>query len=240
MRACKIGSLSLAIGPLVLGWSLAAQQANRFPTPQPPSGPTPRMSDGQPDLSGLWLQPRTVERGKPEMLPSAASIFKQRTENNMRDMPSAQCLPMGTALLTPILNRIVHTPRLLVVLQEVSAGFRQVFLDGRDHPGDLEPTWNGHSIGRWRGDTLVVETVGYNDKGWLDGAGHSRTQKLRVVEEFRRPDLGHLEIQTTIDDPGAYVRPWTIKQIADLAPNEEIQEFICSENNQDLAHLTGK
>jgi hypothetical protein len=198
------------------------------------------MSDGKPDFSGLWLQPRTVERATPEMLPSAASIFRERAESNLKDMPSAQCLPMGIALLTPILNKIVQTPRLLVVLQEASAGFRQVFLDGRDHPKDLEATWKGHSIGSWRGDTLVVETVGYNDRGWLDGAGHPRTEKLRVVEEFRRPDLGHLEIQTTIDDPGAYAKPWITKQVADLAPNEEIQEFICSENNQDLGHLVGK
>ena len=158
----------------------------------------------------------------------------------MKDQPSAQCLPMGVLLLTPILNKIVQTPRLLVVLQEVTAGFRQVFLDGRDHPKDLEPTWNGHSIGQWRGDTLVVETVGYNDRGWLDGAGHPRTARLRVIEEYQRPDLGHLEIKTTFDDPGAYAKPWTAKQVADLAPNEEIQEFLCNENNQDLTHLIGK
>jgi hypothetical protein len=240
MAARKIRSLTLVLLPLLLASILAAQQGDRFPTPKPPVGPTPRTADGKPDFSGVWLQPRTVERGMPEMLPSAASLFKHRLETNLKDMPSAQCLPMGVFLLTPVLNKIVQTERLLVVLQEVTAGFRQVFLDGRDHPKDLEPTWQGHSIGRWRGDTLVVETVGYNDRGWLDGAGHSRTEKLRVIEEFRRPDFGHLEIQTTIDDSGAYVKPWTIKWAADLAPNEEIQEFLCNENNQDLAHLTGK
>ena len=198
------------------------------------------MADGKPDLSGVWLQPRTVERSSPEMLAGAASIFKERVKSNLKDMPSAQCLPMGVSLLTPILNKIIQTPRLLVVLQEVSAGFRQVFLDGRDHPKDVEPTWNGHSIGVWRGDVLVVETIGFNDKGWLDGAGHPRTEKLRVIEEIRRPDLGHLEIQTTIEDPGSYVKSWTIKQVAESAPNQEIQEFVCAENNQDLAHLTDK
>ena len=225
---------------LLFVWTLAGQQANRFPTPAPPSGPTPRTADGKPDFSGIWLQPRTIERGSPEMIPAAASIFRQRVESNMKDQPSAQCLPMGVFLLTPILNKIVQTQRLLVVLQEATAGFRQVFLDGRDHPRDLEPTWNGHSIGKWRGDTLVVETVGYNDRGWLDGAGHPRTERLRVIEEYQRPDLGHLEIGTTFEDPGAYAKPWTTKQVADLAPNEEIQEFLCNENNQDLTHLVGK
>jgi hypothetical protein len=198
------------------------------------------MADGKPDFSGLWLQPKTVERGALEMLPSAASIFRQRVETNLKDSPSARCLPMGVFLLGPILNKVVQTSALLVVLQEITAGFRQVFLDGRNHPKELEPTWSGHSIGRWRGDTLVIETAGYNDRGWLDADGHPRTEKLNVIQEIRRPDLGHLEIHTTINDSGAYVRPWTIKQVADLAPNEEIQEFLCSENNQDLAHLVGK
>jgi hypothetical protein len=240
MSAHKSRDLRLAIWLLVFAWTLPAQQADRFPTPKPPSGPTPRMADGKPDFSGLWLQPETVERSMPEMLPSAASIFRQRVETNLKDSPAAQCLPMGVGLLTPILNKIIQTPALLVVLQEVSASFQQVFLDGRDHPKDLEPSWKGHSVGNWRGDTLVVETVGYNDKGWVDGAGHPRTEKLRVVQEIRRTDLGHLEIQTTIDDPGAYAKPWTTKQVADLAPKEEIQEFLCNENNQDLAHLVGK
>ena len=149
-------------------------------------------------------------------------------------------LPMGVALLSPLVNKFVQTPAVLIVLREVDASFRQVFLGQRDHPKDLAPTWTGHSIGRWQGDILVVETVGFNDQGWLDGAGHPRTEKLRVVQEFRRPDLGHLEIHTIIDDPGAYRTAWDLRQVADLAPNEEIQEFICNENNQDAAHLVGK
>jgi hypothetical protein len=225
---------------VMLGSHVSAQQGDRFPSAAPPAGSAPRTTDGKPDLSGVWLAPRTVERGTPEMLPAAAAVFRQHVESNMKDMPSSRCLPMGVSLLTPILNKVVQTPTLLIVLQEVSAGFRQVFLDGRDHPSDLEPTWNGHSIGRWRGDTLVVETVGYNDKGWLDGAGHPRTERLRVIQEIRRPDLGHLEILTTIDDPGAYAKRWTIKQVADLAPAEEIAEFLCNENNVDLGHLVGK
>jgi hypothetical protein len=240
MAARKIRSFTFVLLPLLLASTLVAQQGDRFPSRKPPAGPTPRTAGGKPDFSGIWLQPKTVERGMPEMLSSAASIFKLRLETNLKDLPSSQCLPTGVFLLTPVLNKIVQTERLLVVLQEITAGFRQVFLDGRDHPKDLEPTWNGHSIGRWRGDTLVVETAGYNDRGWLDGAGHPRTEKLRVIEEFLRPDFGHLEIQTTIDDPGAYLKPWTIKWAADLAPDEEIQEFLCNENNQDLIHLTGK
>jgi hypothetical protein len=118
---------------------------------------------------------------------------------------------------------------------------RQIYLDGRAHPNDWDPTFAGHAVGKWAGDELVVDTVGFNDKTWIDIAGHPHTDKLHITERYRRIDLGHLEIRITIEDPGAYEKPWTMTKISDLAPNtEEIGRYICAENNQDFAHLVGK
>jgi hypothetical protein len=119
-------------------------------------------------------------------------------------------------------------------------GHRQIFLDGRSHPKDLQPTWMGHSVGKWEGETLVVDTVGFNDKTWLSLETSPHTEKMHLIERFQRPDLGHLRIELTIDDPEAYAKPWTIRRVSDLAPNEEVQEFICTENNRDVEHMVGK
>jgi hypothetical protein len=119
-------------------------------------------------------------------------------------------------------------------------GHRQVFLDGRSHPEDLQPTWMGHSVGKWEGDTLVVDTVGFNDKTWLSLETSPHTEKMHLTERFRRPDLGHLEVELIIADPEAYAKPWIMKRVSDLAPNEEVQEFICTENNRDVEHMVGK
>ncbi len=166
------------------------------------------------------------------MLPSAAALTRERTENAFKDSPSARCLPLGVSLLGPILTKFVQTAAVLMVLQEAPGGSAmQIFLDGRGHPKDLYPTWRGHSVGSWEGDTLVVDTVGFNDEGWLDATGRPRSEKLRVIDRIRRVDFGHLEIETTIDDPETFVRMWTSRRTSTLAPGEEIQEFIC-ENNQ--------
>jgi hypothetical protein len=117
---------------------------------------------------------------------------------------------------------------------------RQVFLDGRGHPKELNPAWLGHSVGHWEDDTLVIETVGFNGRSWLDMAGHPHTEKLRVVERYRRPDLGHLELEITIEDSEALERPWVQKRRSNLVLNEEILEFVCNENERDSQHLVGK
>jgi len=136
------------------------------------------------------------------------------------------------------LAKFIQTRDLLVILVEGSVpGVRQVFLDGRKHPDDPSPTWLGHSIGRWERDTLVVDTIGFNDRGWLDNAGHPQTEKLHIVERYRRVDLGHLDVDITIDDPGAYTKPWKVHRILELAPHEEIQEYICNENHK-TEHFT--
>jgi hypothetical protein len=207
-----------------------------------PSGPTPRTSDGKPDLSGVWYAQRPVDPGKPEPLPWAEALLRERAANNSKDAPGARCLPRGVTLAGALFPyKLVQTPSLLVMIFEDDIpSHRQVFLDGRGHPKDPNPTWMGHSVGHWEGDTLVVDTVGFNDKSWLDPQGHPHTEMMRVTERFRRPDLGHLEIEFTIDDPGAYAKPWIIKRISDLDPDDEVGEYVCTENNKDVEHMVGK
>ena len=206
-----------------------------------PSGPTPRAADGKPDLSGVWYAQRPVDPGKPEPLPWVEELLRERAANNSKDAPGAHCLTRGvTAAGALFPYKLVQTPTLLVMLFEDDIpSHRQVFLDGRGHPKDPNPSWMGHSIGRWEGDVLVIDTVGFNDRSWLDPQGHPHTEKMRVTERLRRPDLGHLEIEFTIDDPGAYKKPWTIKRIADLDPGDEVGEYVC-ENNKDPEHMVGK
>jgi hypothetical protein len=207
-----------------------------------PSGPTPRMPDGKPDLSGVWHPQRIVDPGKPEMKPWAEAVLKERAENQGKDFPQSRCLPLGLTLNGWLgVWRTVHTPQFLAMIFEVDIlAYRQIYLDGRAHPKEFGPTWNGHSVGHWEEDTLVVDTVGFNDKFWFDGIGHPHTEKLHVTERYRRPDLGHLEVEFTIEDPDTYIRPWVIKRVADLAPQEEIGEYVCTENERDQPHLVGK
>jgi hypothetical protein len=204
---------------------------------QGPAGPAPKMADGKPDLSGVWFSPRTIDPGKPVMLAWAEALTKQR---NPKDDPEAHCLPAGVPRMNPFPWKIVQTDKLLVLLFEGNIhSYRQVFLDGRRHPKDLDPTWYGDSIGTWDGDTLVVDTIGFNDKFWFDFAGHPHTEQLHVIERYHRRDLGNLDVDITIIDPGAYSEPWKIKRTSVLM-NGEIQEYICNENNQDEPHLVGK
>jgi hypothetical protein len=207
-----------------------------------PSGPAPRTADGKPDLTGVWYAQRTVDPGKPEMLPSAEKLFQERVANNAKDAPGAHCLTRGiTAAGALFPYELVQTPaRLVMIFEDDIPSHRTVYLDGRKHPQDPNPDWMGHSIGHWEGDTLVVDTIGFNDKSWLDAQGHPHTEKLHVIERIRRPDLGHLEIEFTLDDPGAYAKPWNIRRVADLDTTDEIGEYVCTEGEKDVVHMVGK
>jgi hypothetical protein len=216
--------------------TLAAEALARRPVP---TGPTPRALDGKPDLTGVWAPTRSVEPGKPEVLPWVEPVLKQRKETNAKDIPTARCLPWGPTFDVPTVFKFIQAPTEIVVLTEDVFSYRQIFLDGRAHPKNGDPTWMGHSIGRWEGDTLVVDTAGFNDKSWTP-VPYPHTEKLHIIERIRRPDAGHLEIETTIDDQGAYAKPWTFKRASNLLVGEEIGEYICVENNQDLEHLVGK
>jgi hypothetical protein len=212
-----------------------------------PKGPAPRTQEGRPDLSGVWWSTRIVAREEASMLPWAAAKVKDWAASNFKDIPSARCLPSGVAFLHYFgLNKLIQTPTLLLNVGEMDvAASRQVFLDGRGHPKDMDPTWMGHSVGKWEGDTLIVDTIGFNGKSWIAdtipaAAAFPSTEKLHLTSRFRRPDLGHLEMDVTFDDPGTFTKPWTMKTVADLALGEELQEYICTENNQDAEHLVGK
>jgi len=235
----------------------AAQEAPEAPTllngggvlnsHKPPTGPAPRAPDGKPDLSGVWNPDRTfiydissaLTPGETLPLqPWAAELTRKRMS---KDDPEANCLPTGVPRMAPYPWKIVQTPTLIVFLFEGNIhSYRQIFLDGRTHPKDPDPTWYGDSIGHWEGDTLVVDSVGFNDRFWFDFAAHPHTEKLHIVERYRRPDQGHLESDVTIDDPGAYTRPFTLHGHFPLQADTEILEYVCNENNQDVPHIVGK
>ena len=229
------------------------------------SAPTPRTADGKPDLSGVWENVRdplpagvravegpdfTVPRyfldvtadmkpGQVQMEPWAEALFKQRGESHGVADPISHCKPVGIPALDASYPpyKITQTPRLLIVLYEYHGTFRQIFLDGRKPIPDPNPTWMGYSTGRWDGDTLVVETAGFNDLGWLDRMGHPHSAALHVTERFRRRDVGHLEIEVTVDDPKTYRKPIVWRQQVTLMPDEDLIEYFCEENERDVQHF---
>jgi hypothetical protein len=208
-----------------------------------PAGPAPRTREGKPDLSGIWINVYNPDTPPPPLQPWAVQLQRQRAENDSKDYPGAYCLPANAASITRAFPyKFVQTPSLIVAIHESDTpGLRQIFLDGRAHPADWNSTWQGHSIGHWDGDTLVVDTIGFNDKAWLSLSGIPHTEKLHVVERFRRPDYGHLEVELTMEDSEAFTGPWKRTFTATLAPpEEEIMEFICNENNHDVSHYRGK
>lgn len=214
------------------------------------SAPAPRAG-GHPDLSGVWNpNPRflrdiaaDLKAENVPLQPWAKAVFEQRVDGSQAGAePDANCLPQGVPKIdtAPAPWKVVQTPNLIVVVYEAFNLWRQVFLDGRDFAPDLNPTWMGYSIGKWDGDTLVVESRGFNGKAWLDQLGRPSTDALHVTERFRRKDFGHLDIQVTIDDAKAYTKPWTVTYSATLLPEGELMEFICNENNRDIPHLPAK
>ena len=202
------------------------------------AAPAPRMPDGKPDLSGVWASNDDLYPAEPDALPWADAAMKKHLANHFKDSPSGQCLPSGPLVTGPQIVKLVQTPKLVVMLMEDFVAARQVFLDGRGHPKDLNPSWYGHAIARWEGDTLVIDTVGFNDRGWI--GLYPVTEQLHLTERYHRRDLAHLDIEMTIDDPGTFRKPWKLNMIWDLVPNEEVQEFVCEDSNKDAAHLVGK
>jgi len=204
--------------------------------PPPPTGPAPRMQDGHPDLSGVWNGQNDPNPEKPSALAWAEAIVKGRAQ---KDNPSTLCLPGDVLFDSPNPFEVIQTAKQVLIIGEYNVGaMREIFLDGRAHPKEPNPTWMGHSIGKWEGDTLVVDTVGFNDRSWLD-MDYPHTEALHVVTRYRRPDLGHLDVSISIEDPGTFTKSWKVHTVWDLTPGEEIQEFIC-ENNKDPQHMGGK
>jgi hypothetical protein len=196
-------------------------------------GPAPRMPDGKPDFSGIWLANVDPNPEPASMLPWAVAELNRRREANFAGMPTASCLPTDPTLTLPVFYKIIQTRSLLVHLFEQDPHYRQVFLDGRGHPNDPDPTWMGHSIGKWDKDTLVIDTTGLNDKSWLlQGTWLPHSEMLHIVERYHRPDLAHLNIDVTLEDPGAFVKPVERHVTWQLAPGEELLESVCNENNK--------
>jgi hypothetical protein len=214
------------------------------------SAPAPKTAAGKPDFSGVWeAEGQTyffnlaagLKEDELPILPWARAVQQQREKDVHKDDPLALCLPHGvprvnTNGLFPF--KIVQTNGLVVILYEQLNLFRQVFLDGRKLAKEVNPTWLGYSTGKWDGDTLVIETSGFNDRTWLDTEkGHPATDALHVTERFRRPTFGSLEVVATIDDPKAYSKPWTTTvQKMHLLLDTDILEFVCTENEKDAPH----
>jgi hypothetical protein len=209
-----------------------------------PNTPVPKLADGTIDLSGIWMGggaveiPRLLKPGELDTIlqPWAKELMAKRTDGLD---PYNYCMPGGPLRLTGgFAWRFVQHPtvnaKYIFQLQEANAHtYRQIFMDGRKHPEDPSPTWFGHSIGRWEGQTLVIDTVGLNDKFWLDGSGIPHTERLHLVERWTRPNFITLQRDVTVEDPGAYTRPFTVRYTATLGElGSEIMEYICIENNQ--------
>jgi len=230
----------------------------------------PRLADGRPDFSGIWQSARKIPctpefgrfvecgleiGGSPLALnigadmpgglpyqPWAAALVKQRTDDNSKDDPHARCLPDNPPRPygLPHMTKAVHTPRLLVLLNEVNAMYRQIFIDGRPLPVDPNPSWNGYSSAAWDGDTLVVRTIGFRDGLWLDMAGSPMTDAARMTERIRRPSFGTLEVQITVDDPKAYTRRWTVEMPQKITLDTELIDEMCLENEKSSQRMRGR
>jgi hypothetical protein len=190
--------------------------------------------------SQFWNIGTGLEGGLP-LQPWAEELRAKRVAANSKDNPDAHCLPIGLTQLHnhPQPRKIIQTPSVIVILYEANSGVRQIFTDGRSAPkNDPQPWWYGYSIGKWEGDTLVVETTGFRDGGWLDVNGAPLTDAGKITERFRRTNYGSLEIEVTVDDPKAYTRAFTAVKIRQrLMPDDELIEFVCAENEKSTAHF---
>ena len=231
------------------------------------NAPTPRLPDGKPDLSGLWhaANPNRCVPGTGQFVvcgteiggsplggnlgrnlpgglpyrPEAAALAKARRADDSRDDPHVRCLPDNPprAWTLPHLTKAIHTPKLLVLLYEVNATYRQIFLDGRPFPADMNPAWMGYSVGHWDGDTLVVETRGFRDNLWIDMQGSPMSDAAKMTERIRRPNFGTLNIDLTIDDPKTYTKPFTVKLTQTLEADTELADEFCLENEKSYERM---
>jgi hypothetical protein len=222
----------------------------------------PRTADGKPSFAGVWrgVSPTAGRRGATPppaptsgppiavfrdvgtnvpgglpLTPWGKDVLAQRVARSSKDNPEAHCLPMGIMQFHTqgFPRKFIQTPDEVVILYEASSGIRQIFTDGRPLPNDdPQPWYYGYSIGHWDGDTLVVDTTGFRDDGWLDIIGSPLTDQARVTERFRRPTFGRMEIDITVDDPKAYTKPWTVRHVQEIMLDTELIEFICEENNR--------
>jgi hypothetical protein len=231
----------------------AAQSAAKSAAKQTEAAqPTPRLPDGKVDLGGkgVWAPIWVLDWADPKYVVKAVDVpftkwgldtFNTRRATLSKDDPEGYCLPPGVPRYTgtPYPFKIIQLPDSVVILYEgASHMYRTIFMDGRKHSKSPDPTWLGESVGSYENnDTLAVDSVGFNGKTWLDYVGHPASEGLHVVERFRRPDFMTLDYQATIDDPMAYSKPWTTEFKVKFKPGWDLYEYVCLENNKDLAHL---
>ena len=229
------------------------QEELAHPASREPAKPTPRLADGKVDFGGKgvwaaiwvldWADKRWVDKAVDvPFTPWGRAKFNERRASLSKDDPESYCLPPGVPRYTgtPFPFQILQLPDRVVILYEQSHMYRTIFMDGRKHtPADqLNPTWLGESIGHWEGnDTLVVDTIGFNGRTWLDYVGHPTSEKLHVIERYRRPDFNTLSYEATIEDSVAYTKPWTTSLRIYFRPGWDLMEYVCLENNKDLIHL---
>ncbi len=241
--------MTLCVAPLPAQWA----QRRTPGIPRTAKGepnlkaPAPRTADGKPDLSGLWAMDvnnaaasSTGDLKTADVQPWAQALVKQRAESFGKDNPRYKCLPLGPGYTTGAgTRRIFQTPGTIVILSE-DLTYRVIHMDGRALENDSNPSWMGYSVGRWDGDTLVIESNGFNDKTWLMG-GYPHTEKLHMSERYHRTDFGHLDVSVTFQDPGVFSKAWTVPVRGELAADTELIESVCNEfadNGQE--HWIGK
>jgi hypothetical protein len=269
VAACMFVCASPPVAAQWLKYPTAGVPRNADGTPEL-TAPTPRTSDGKPDFSGMWLtgdgrpcdarnetfqvcgselpmsrygiNMGTGREGGLPYQPWAAQQVKAEIEQHSLHDPHARCMPDTFVRLygLPHMQKFIQTRGLLVMLYEMNANYRQVFLDGRPFPDDPQPAWQGYSVGKWDGDTLVVDSMGFRDGLWLDMAGSPMTDAAKVRERIRRPDFGHLEVEITVDDARAYTRPWTVTLKQNIVLNTELVDEMCVENEKSTKHMVGK
>ena len=266
--AAVLAAMVAALSPsLSAQWPLyPASGAPKGPDGKPDlTAPAPRTADGKPDLSGIWNASqggpqRNAQSGRPPLAtfgnlgagfteglpfqPWAAELQKKRAAENGLNNPDGLCLPQGPLQyhLDPQPRKVVQTPGQILIIFESNYGLRTIYTDGRSLPpqGAPQPYWHGYSVGRWEGDTLVVESNNFHGDGWLDGRGSPYTEATKVTERFRRVNYGQVDIELTVDDPKAYTKPFTVRIDQRLvADGSELIEFICHENQMFLK-LTGR
>jgi hypothetical protein len=253
------GSIVIAVLLVALIDASASAQWLKFPTPGVPrtaagkanlSAPAPKTADGKPDFSGVWqVAPgytgniaKDLKPGEVSFQPWAEALYKHRLGNEGREDPQAYCVLSGVPRehVVPYPFKILQPPGEVVILYEALHSYRQIYMDGRALPKDPNPAWMGYSVGRWEGDTLVVESNGFQENNWLDNGGHPGTESLRLTERFHRRDFGHIDLEITIDDPKAYTKPWKVNLVFTANPDTDLIEYVCDENEKDLKHLVGK
>jgi hypothetical protein len=246
--------MKLLLAMTVCAMSLTAQWFN-YPTPGTPrtqdgkpnlAAPVPTAADGHPDLSGVWMADgRPLQVIAPEasipFQPWSAKLSQERANGARgKDDPAAHCIPgMPKLLVLPYPYKIAQVPGVMLMLYEGFTTYRQIFTDGRALPKDPQPAWLGYSVGKWEGETFVVDTIGINQQTWMDNAGRPHSDAMHLTERYTRKDFGHLDMTLTIDDPKTYTKPWTVSENSRLLPDTDLLEYICSEDNKDVEHLVG-